>query len=211
MSTPRMIDIPIVEIDPEFQALIPIMVKEEKDALEASLLAEGCRESIILWNTLIVDGHMRYALCQKNNIEFGMVHKEFESRDQAKIWIINNQFARRNLTPRQISYLRGLRQIIEKGENVGASEKLAKEYGVSSKTIERDAEFAEAVDKLSPEEKAAVLTGKQKKTKGELTGQARSVSSALDNLKRWYKKASPAERDQFIEWINDKGYTLENE
>ena len=41
----RLLDIPTVQIDPEFQSLIPIMVKEEKDALEASILAEGCREA----------------------------------------------------------------------------------------------------------------------------------------------------------------------
>jgi len=53
---------------------------------------------------------------------------------------------------------------------VGASEKLAKEYGVSSKTIERDAEFAKAVDKMNPEEKTEVLAGTSGKTKQEIKG-----------------------------------------
>lgn len=44
-----MIDIPIVEIDPEFQALIPCLAKEEKEALEKSLVEEGCREALIAW------------------------------------------------------------------------------------------------------------------------------------------------------------------
>ena len=43
--TERFLDIPVVQIDPEFQSLIPLMVKEEKDALEASILADGCRRA----------------------------------------------------------------------------------------------------------------------------------------------------------------------
>jgi hypothetical protein len=40
-----------------------------------------------------------------------------------------------------------------------AIEKLAKQHGVSSKTIQRDAAFAREVDKLPPEEKQAILSG----------------------------------------------------
>jgi hypothetical protein len=63
-----------------------------------------------------------------------------------------------------MSYLSGVRHSIEKAEEHSGrqddahpgktSERLAKEYGVSPRTIERDAKFAEAVDKLSPEENA---------------------------------------------------------
>ncbi|MCZ7405390.1 MAG: ParB/RepB/Spo0J family partition protein [Candidatus Methanoperedens sp.] len=201
MPTERFIDIPIVKIDPEFQSLIPTMVKEERDALEASILADGCRDAIIVWNDLIVDGHRRYEICQAHGIDFIRVHKDFESRDQAKIWIISNQFARRNLTPKQISYLRGIRQKIERGETISSSDKLAKEYGVSARTIERDVEFAEAVDKMSPEEKSDVLSGKQKKTKGELTGKTTPTKTPLYHLKKWWDKASEDERNYFRGWI----------
>ena len=198
----RLLDIPIIQIDPEFQGLIPTMVKEEREALEASILAEGCRDALVVWGDLLVDGHRRYEICKAHDLEFKIIHREFESRDQAKIWIISNQFARRNLTPKQISYLRGIRQKIERGEYVCSSEKLAKEYGVSSKTIERDAEFADAVDQLPPEEKAEVLTGKTKKTKGELTGKPSSTTTVLDNLRRWWKKAKRSEQEEFIGWAN---------
>jgi len=185
----RLLDIPTAQIDPEFQGLIPIMVKEERDALEASILAEGCRDALIVWGDLLVDGHRRYEICKAHDLEFKITHREFESRDQAKIWIISNQFARRNLTPKQISYLRGIRQKIERGETVCSSAKLAKEYGVSSKTIERDAEFAAAIDQLPPEEKTKVLTGETKKTKGELIGKPPSTITPLDHLKKWWKRA----------------------
>lgn len=204
MSTGRLLDIPIIQIDQEFQSLIPLMVKEERGALEASILAEGCREALIAWGDLLVDGHMRYEVCKKHDLEFKITQKVFESRDQAKIWIISNQFSRRNLTPKQISYLRGIRQKIERGETVNASEKLAKEYGVSAKTIERDAEFADAVDQLPPEEKTKVLTGETKKTKGALIGNAPSTTTPLDHLKKWWKKANPEERNIFLSWTQEE-------
>ncbi len=84
------------------------------------------------------------------------------------------------MTPLQISDLRGARYEIEKKEEGGdqkslgknypverTSEKLAKEYGVSEKTIRSDAKLHGALDKLSTEEKAEVLAGKSGKTKQE--------------------------------------------
>jgi hypothetical protein len=210
----RFLDIPVVKINPEFQSLIPLMVKEEKDALEASLLADGCRDPLVVWDGFLIDGHMRWEIIQKHGqdaspiiIPYQIIEKTFESKNAAKLWIINNQFARRNLTPKQISYLRGIRHRLEKGEKVALGEptakKLAKEYGVSPRTIERDAEFAAKVDTLPPEEKAEILTGKVKKTKGEITGKKSSTTTPLDQLKKWWKKANESERTEFIAWAGE--------
>lgn len=85
-------------IDSEFQSLIPPLSGDEYDRLEKSILIEGVRDPIITWNDTIIDGHNRYHICQEHGIGFKTAHREFESRDAAKIWIIENQFARRNLT-----------------------------------------------------------------------------------------------------------------
>ena len=77
-------------------------------------------------------------------------------------------------------YLRGERYNLEKKESTGRSdrdfsggknyhpkktaEKIAKECGVSEKTDRNAGKFAEAVDKLPPEEKQEILSGKKKKT-----------------------------------------------
>ena len=52
---------------------------------------------MVVWNDTLVDGHNRYKICRKHGIEFKTVDKLFDNRTQAKIWIICNQFARRNL------------------------------------------------------------------------------------------------------------------
>jgi len=56
-------------------------------------------ETIKLWNGLIVDGHNRYNLCQKNNVDFKTIDMNFKDRDEVCLWIINNQLGRRNLLP----------------------------------------------------------------------------------------------------------------
>jgi ParB-like chromosome segregation protein Spo0J len=91
-----------IQIDPEFQAMIPPLADEERRQLEANLVAEGCRDALIVWphegKQVLIDGHNRYEICTRLGIEFKTTEKEFESKDAAKIWMIDNQKGRRNLT-----------------------------------------------------------------------------------------------------------------
>ena len=85
-------------INPEFQNLIPPLSSEELSALEASIKHEGCRDPLVVWNNTIIDGHHRYAICIKHNISFKILEKtELETELDVKLWMINNQFSRRNL------------------------------------------------------------------------------------------------------------------
>lgn len=86
-----------MKIDVEFQSLIPPLTYEEKKMLEESILSEGCRDAIVVWNDTIIDGHNRYEICTKHGIPFETVNREFESRNEVIEWIIKNQFGRRNL------------------------------------------------------------------------------------------------------------------
>jgi len=85
-------------IDPDFSALIPPLTEEEYNGLEESILAEGCRDALIVWGNILVDGHNRYKICTKHDIPYKMQPIEFASRTEARIWIRKNQLARRNLT-----------------------------------------------------------------------------------------------------------------
>jgi hypothetical protein len=87
-----------LQINPEFQGLVPALSAEEVLGLEESLLNEGCRESLVTWQNYLIDGHHRYSICHKHNIPFKTVEKlELESELDVKIWMIKNQFSRRNL------------------------------------------------------------------------------------------------------------------
>lgn len=85
-------------INPTFCALIPPLAPEELSQLETNILADGCRDPLVAWNGTLIDGHNRYAICQKHGIKFQTVAMDFEDEDAAKVWIIRHQFGRRNLS-----------------------------------------------------------------------------------------------------------------
>lgn len=84
-------------IDKEFQSLIPPLTVEEYEGLEKSILEEGCRDALVLWGDTLVDGHNRYEICTSHDVPFQTVQKDFTDRDEAKLWMMRNQLARRNL------------------------------------------------------------------------------------------------------------------
>jgi ParB-like chromosome segregation protein Spo0J len=90
-----------VQIDREFRDLIPPMTSEERAGLEANILLYGCHQPLVVWNGILIDGHNRYAICAQHGIQFETKPIHFDDRHAAMIWIIRNQFDRRNLSPAQ--------------------------------------------------------------------------------------------------------------
>ena len=87
-----------MQIKDEFKKLIPALSVEEFKQLEQNCLAEGIREKIITWNGFIIDGHNRFEIAIKHKLKFETQSKQFNSEDDVKIWMIDNQEGRRNLT-----------------------------------------------------------------------------------------------------------------
>jgi len=88
----------MIQIKEEFKKLIPSLTNEEFKQLESNCISEGIREKIITWNGFIIDGHNRYEIATKWNIDYQTESKRFETSDDVKIWMIDNQEGRRNLT-----------------------------------------------------------------------------------------------------------------
>lgn len=84
-------------IDPEFRALIPAPTQEELEMLEDNLKQDGCRDPLVLWDGILIDGHNRFEICTRLGIDFKTVQQPLEDRAHATEWIIRNQFGRRNL------------------------------------------------------------------------------------------------------------------
>jgi hypothetical protein len=121
---------PTIRIDPEFRDWVMPLSQEEYSQLEANLLAEGCRDALIVWisdpvlQPTLLDGHHRYAICKAHNLPYRIDFKKFPDREAAKNWIILNQIGRRNVTPEQRTYLMGklYRETKkEQGEHTGIS------------------------------------------------------------------------------------------
>ena len=87
-----------LKINEELKALIPPLTNDEYRLLEESIINEGCRDKLIVWDDTIIDGHNRYEICQNNGIPFQVEDRDFESFDAVKVWMIDNQKGRRNLT-----------------------------------------------------------------------------------------------------------------
>jgi len=88
----------MLEIKEEFKKLIPPLTVEEFKQLEQNCLDEGIREKIITWNGFIIDGHNRYEIATRWNLDYQTESKYFKNENDVKIWMIDNQNGRRNLT-----------------------------------------------------------------------------------------------------------------
>jgi hypothetical protein len=145
-------------IDPEFHSLIPLLTDDERIQLEENIKAEGCRDALVVWEGILLDGHNRLEICERLGLPYKTTTIELPSREAAADWIDRNQLGRRNLTPDQMRLLRGRRYnrakktigkpagtIMGQNDPISTAERLAKEHGVSPATIKRDAKFAEEV------------------------------------------------------------------
>ncbi|MFY7910515.1 MAG: hypothetical protein ACOVO2_13205 [Emticicia sp.] len=187
-----------IEILPELQAFIRPLTDEQFGQLEQNILAHGCQDALILWETsaydlgrgeselsvyVLIDGHNRYKICKKNSIDFKIMLKTFESIEAVKEYMIDLQIGRRNLTLEEESYYRGLKYNAQKGkrgvalqlaqegrgeEVVNIAENLAEQFNVTSRTIKNDGKFASGLNKLSSELRQEVLQGKSKISKKEI-------------------------------------------
>jgi len=89
-----------IEVDPEFDNILVNLQESELNELRENLKKEGWRENerILTWHNKIVDGHNRFKLCNELRLEFKSMEMKFENKEDAKLWIINNQLGRRNLS-----------------------------------------------------------------------------------------------------------------
>ena len=186
----------MLQINEKFKSLIPPLTEEEYKELEQSILSEGCREPLTVWDGVIVDGHHRYEICTKHNIPFNTRDIHFENEDEAMIWIITNQLSRRNITDfvrvelalkRKDLLLKQGKEKMQFAGRAGAEARwglsqndkpytqhntqaiIAKDLGLSTGTVAQ----AEVILKKAPEET------KEKLRRGELT-----ISAAYRKLKK---------------------------
>lgn len=164
-----------VAIDPEFAALIHAPSADELKGLEADIVARGCLDAIKTWNGLIVDGHNRFEICERLGKPYRVEALSFDTREEAKAWMIAHQLGRRNLPENVIAYYRGqykaLLQDIAKaaglagqarslvGQNVQMVQRRGMSFPISAplvaidtvsvRTMRNSAEYSRAVDEVA--------------------------------------------------------------
>ena len=90
-------------IDPELKDLLPPLTDEEYKRLEKNILENGFDKNfpIMEWHGYIADGHNRYSICQKHNIEPVIGTLAYDTKEEVMQWMLDIQLGRRNLIPIQ--------------------------------------------------------------------------------------------------------------
>lgn len=88
-----------IVVNEELKAYIDPLTPEEHESLERSLLAEGCRDALVLWGNVLVDGHNRHGICQKHGLPFQTVQNpRFQSIEDVHLWMIDQHLGRRSVS-----------------------------------------------------------------------------------------------------------------
>ena len=220
-----------IHISRELEGLITPLSEEEFAQLKSSLLSQGCRNPLMVWEnkgkTILVDGYHRFKICKKNQIPYEIRIMSFSGMDEAKEWMINNQLGRRNLNPLQLIYFRGMMylsskkdkggfdNVLSKGQiNQTTAESLAHKFKASPSTIKRDAQFAiglSGIGRSNPELKKNILIGKLKINKSDinmlsLAKKDFSVSNEVDikDLAAHIRRSQLKEVEEDLAEINQK-------
>jgi hypothetical protein len=166
---------PIV-VDEGLKAYIDPLTPDEHDALERSLLKEGCRDALVLWGELLVDGHNRYGICQKHGIPFQTVQSTlFQSLEDVHLWMIDQHLGRRSVSDFQRGVL-----ALRKREILGRRQSAV---SVAPSTDESAPEAAPA--------EAAVTVSPPIKSREDLARAARLSAAQVVQIEKIQKQAAP--------------------
>jgi hypothetical protein len=165
-----------IVVNEELKAYIDPLTPDEYEALERSLLAEGCRDALVLWGDVLVDGHNRYGICQKHGLPFQTVQNtRFQSMEDVHLWMIDQHLGRRSVSDFQRGVL-----ALRKREIVAARRERAK------------AAPAEAAADAAPEQAAAPLPpGESLDSREALARAARLKSNQVVMIEKIQQSAAP--------------------
>lgn len=200
-----------LKINTELKGLIPPLQNDEYSLLEKSILNEGCRDRLVVWEGTIIDGHNRHEICTKHNIAFEVEDRHFKDIEAVKLWMIDNQNGRRNLTDgwkwelaqckKNILLERGRENlktnvgnnqrlsIVDKGKEHNTQDEIAKDLGWSTgKVAMADKVWKEAVPEVKEKIKAGetsinqVYQNIRKKEKQEKLADKKEENKALEKM-----------------------------
>ena len=161
----------------ELKAYIDPLTAEEHQALERSLLAEGCRDALVLWGDILVDGHNRYGICTQHGIPFKtMQHPHLKSMEDVHLWMIEQHLGRRSVSDFQRGVLALRKKAIVDARRNAEQERLARESAGQSVADDHDSPPWEPAPKLS---------------KADLARQAKLSTAQVSQIEKIHTHAAP--------------------
>jgi|GEM_PF-909791 len=173
-----------LRIKGSFRTVMPPLTPEEYVLLEQSIVAGGCHNAILTWNGYIVDGHNRFEICQKHGIHFTTEEIDFETEQDALVWIINNQLGRRNVTECQKNELDRMKKdiLLKKGD----------------KQCDRWTDILSIVDKkLQPHSAQGNTVEKTRVFPGVLMRMGSTVKKTYEKIKVYFWRSTVAVRTTY--------------
>lgn len=168
-----------IVVDPDLQAYIDPLTPDEYEALERSLLAEGCRDALVLWGNVLVDGHNRYGICRKHELPFQTVQNtRFRSMEDVHLWMIDQHLGRRSLS----DFQRGVLALRKREIVAERRRQPAPEAGPASAVADATVEAAAATPQPLPD---------PIDTREALARAAKLSSSQVGMIERIQKQATP--------------------
>ncbi|GAB3187184.1 ParB N-terminal domain-containing protein [Hydrogenophaga aquatica] len=176
-----------IVVDPELKAYIDPLTPDEYEALERSLLAEGCRDALVLWGDLLVDGHNRYEICQKHGLPFQTTQsKLFDSIEDVHLWMIEQHLGRRSVSDFQRGVLAlRKREIVDKRRAAFLAEAAAK---APHDDAQAETEAAPWEGEATPAIAALI---KPLKSREDIAKAARLSSNQVVMIEKIHKQAEP--------------------
>jgi hypothetical protein len=162
-------------VNEELKAYIDPLTPDEHAALERSLLSEGCRDALVLWGDVLVDGHNRYGICQKHGLPFHTVQNtRFQSMEDVHLWMIDQHLGRRSVSDFQ-------RGVLALRKRAILAERRAQT--IAATAFRDDADTSEANDTV-PEPNSL-------KSRTDIAKAARLSSSQVVHIEKIQKQAAP--------------------
>jgi hypothetical protein len=195
-----------LRINPELQAVVAPLTTEEYAQLRDNIQKDGLLEPITIWaeqSGTILDGHNRYAICQELGIGFRTKALSFLGIEAAKLWILEHQVGRRNLTDDQRAVIwndiyQQRAAVSRAAAIVKAREAKANPVGDNASPTEKPRTMAAIVAESKIPERVLRKARKLKKTNPVLYGRVRSGNVTLREASKPKKNDKKfAEKDYF--------------
>lgn len=176
-----------ITVNEDLKAYIEPLTADEHEALERSLLAEGCRDALVLWGDVLVDGHNRFGICQKHGLPFNTVQNpRLKTLEDVHLWMIDQHLGRRSVSDYQRGVL-ALRKREIVAERRARAQALANEARPGDDAAQADEDDAS----LEAAAKAAVLEPKPLQSREDIARAARLSSSQVGMIEKIQKQAAP--------------------
>lgn len=180
-----------IVVKEELKAYIDPLTPEEHDALERSILAEGCRDALVLWGDILVDGHNRYGICQKHGLPFQTVQNtRFQSMEDVYLWMIDQHLGRRSVSDFQRGVLAlRKREIVSERRARAAAEFVAKAPAEESSAA--DSGESSSVNAATAATTTATIPADDLSSREAIARAARLSSSQVVMIEKIQKQAAP--------------------